>query len=232
MLNLVDRLSNPGDPEFVNWTQDLRANDRAAAVIQPVLPGDLAALSDFFAGLSAQTRYLRFFGPVTPNPALLHLLSGAAANVDAVVAIQAGVIVGHAMAADRTDPEDHSGTRVTDIGVVVADAWQGRGLGSALVSALVARAQARGVTSLAMDVLHANPRVLAMITGHWPAADIGVSRDCVTVRIRLPQDQPRRPSPRPVRLAGPAAGRPRGDSIRDHDRSTRRRRDSVRRVAT
>ena len=213
----------------MNRTQAVRANDRAVAAIRPVLPGDLAALSDFFAGLSAQTRYLRFFGPVTPNPALLHLLSGAAANVNAVVAIRGGVIVGHAMAADRT--EDHSGTRMTDIGVVVADAWQGRGLGSALVSTLVAGARARGVTSLVMDVLHANPRVLAMITRRWPAADIGVSRDCVTVRVRLPQDQPRRPSPRPVRLPGPAAGHPR-DSIRDHDRSTRRRRDSVRRVAT
>ena len=151
-------------------TQAVRADDLAAAAIRPVRPADLAALRDFFAGLSAQTRYLRFFGPVTPNAALLHLLSGAAANVDAVVAIRAGVIVGHAMAVDGTDPEDRSGARVTDIGVVVADAWQGRGLGSALVRALVARAQARGVTSLGMDVLHANPRALAMIKGHWPAA--------------------------------------------------------------
>ena len=48
----------------------------ATAAIRPVCPADLAALSDFFAGLSAETRYLRFFGPVTPTPALLHLLSG------------------------------------------------------------------------------------------------------------------------------------------------------------
>ena len=212
-------------------TQAVRADDRATAAIRPVHPADLAALNDFFKGLSAQTRYLRFFGPVTPNPALLRLLSGESANVDAVVAIRAGVIVGHAMAADRTDLEDHSGTQVTDIGVVVADAWQGRGLGSALVRALVARAQARGVTSLAMDVLHANRQVLAMITGHWPAADIHVSRDCAAVRIRLSQDQPRRLSPRSARPAGPVASHSRGDSIRVHEHSTRRRRDGVRRVA-
>ena len=213
-------------------TQAGRTDDVATAAIRPVHPADLAALSDFFAGLSVQTRYLRFFGPVTPNPALLHLLSGAAANVDAVVAIQAGVIVGHAMAADCADPEDGPGARVTDIGVVVADAWQGRGLGSELVRALVAGTRARGVTSLAMDVLHANPRVLAMITGHWPSAGFDVSRECVTVRIRLPQDEPRRPAARPVRAAGPAASHPRGDSIPDHDHSTRRRRDGGRRVAT
>jgi L-amino acid N-acyltransferase YncA len=213
-------------------TQVVRAEDLATAAIRPVHPADLAALGDFFAGLSAQTRYLRFFGPVTPNAALLRLLSGRAANVDAVVAIRAGVIVGHAMAADRTDPDDGPGARVTDIGVVVADAWQGRGLGSALVRALVAGAQARSVTSLAMDVLHANPRVLAMITGHWPAADIHISRDCATVRIPLSPDEPRRPSPRRVRPAGPAADHPRGDSIRVHGHSTRRRRDGGRRVAT
>ncbi len=190
-------------------TQVIQADDRAAAAIRTVGPADLTALRDFFAGLSAQTRYLRFFGPVTPTPALLHLLSGAAAHVHAVVAVQGGVIVGHAMAADGIEPR---GSSVTDIGVVVADAWQGRGLGSALVRTLVAGAQARGVTFVVMDVLHANPQVLAMITGHWPAAGLDVSRDCVTARIRL---------------AGPAAGPLRGDTIRDHDHSTRRRRDGA-----
>ena len=106
------------------------------------------------------------------------------------------------MAADRAEPR---GSSVTDIGVVVADAWRGRGLGSALVRALVTGAQTRGVTSLAMDVLHANRRVLAMITGHWPAADIGVSRDCAAVRIGLPRYQPPQ-----ARLVGPVAGHRRG----------------------
>jgi ribosomal protein S18 acetylase RimI-like enzyme len=211
----------------MNRTQAVRPDHRAIAAIRPTRPADQAALSDFFAGLSADTRYLRFFGPVTPAPALLRRLSGGAAHVNAVVAIRGGVIVGHAMAADRTEPKDPEGARMTDIGVVVADAWQGRGLGSALVRALVAGAQARGVTWMAMDVLHANPRVLAMIKGHWPAAELEVSREFVSARIRFPQDQPRRPVARPVRPAGLAAGHPRGDSIRDHDHSTRRRRDGA-----
>ena len=128
---------------------DLSAPDRpwpggrAATAIRPAHRADLAALRDFFAGLSAHTRYLRFFGPVTPSSALLQELCGLADTIDAVIAVRGGVIVGHAMAADRTDPR---GTRVTDIGVVVADAWQGRGLGSALMRALVTRAQARGAT--------------------------------------------------------------------------------------
>jgi L-amino acid N-acyltransferase YncA len=115
----------------IGWTAR-----RLAAAIRTAYPEDLAALGDFFAGLSAQTRYLRFFGPVTPSPALLRQLCGLAGTIDAVVAVRGGVIVGHAMAADRTDPR---GAQVTDIGVVVADAWQGRSLGSALTRALVTR---------------------------------------------------------------------------------------------
>ena len=57
-----------------------------------------------------------------------------------MVATRDGVIIGHAMAADRAGPR---GARMTDIGVVVADAWQRQGVGSALMRALIAGAQAR-----------------------------------------------------------------------------------------
>jgi GNAT superfamily N-acetyltransferase len=168
----------------VRRTQIGWADGRAAAAIRSAGPADLAALSDFFGALSARTRYLRFFGPVTPGAALLRSLAGCADTIDAVVAVRGGVIIGHAMAADRTDPR---GTRVTDIGVVVADAWQGRGLGAALMRAVITGAQARGVALLEMDVLGHNRQVLEMITGHWPAARIERSPDCVSIRIRLSQ---------------------------------------------
>jgi ribosomal protein S18 acetylase RimI-like enzyme len=196
----------------MNRTQASRASGCPAA-IRPAYPTDLPALSDFFAGLSTRTRYLRFFGPVTPSPALLGLLSGGADRVDAVVATSGGVIIGHAMAADRAGPQnpeeprdpeeplDPQGVRITDIGVVVADAWQGRGVGSALMRALITGAQARGVTSVAMDVLPDNYRVLAMIAAHWPAARTDHSPDCVTIDIRLPRHQQQRPRARPGRRA-------------------------------
>ena len=178
-------------------TQVRQAEGRAAAVIRPTRPADLPALTDFFEGLSAQTRYLRFFGPVRPTPALLELLSGQAADVHAVVAVAGGVIVGHAMASDRSEPEDHQ-ARTTDIGMVVADGWQGRGVGAALMRALVGQAQARGVTTLAMDVLHVNRQVLAMILGHWPGADVGHCQDSLGISIRLPRHQPERPPAPPA----------------------------------
>jgi ribosomal protein S18 acetylase RimI-like enzyme len=200
----------------MNRTQDRRTGGRAIAAIRQACPADQAALSDFFAGLSAWSRYLRFFGPVTPGPELLRLLIGDASHTDAVVAVRRGVIIGHAMAADQADPDNPRGARMTDIGVVVADAWQGRGIGSALVRALVTGAQARGVTSVVMDVLPGNRQVLAMIKGHWPAADICRSRDSVTIRIQLPQhrqQEQQEPRERPAAWRW-AASRPIPDVIR------------------
>ena len=164
------------------------AYGRAAVAIRQVHPEqDLPALSDFFAGLSTHSRYLRFFGPVTPGAALLRTLAGCADNVDALVAVRGGAIVGHAMAVDRLEPKNPRGTRVTDIGVVVDDAWQGRGVGAALMRAIVTGAQARGVAVLEMDVLDGNRQVLAMVTGHWPAARVERTPDGLAIRVRLPQ---------------------------------------------
>jgi GNAT superfamily N-acetyltransferase len=164
---------------------------RAGVAIRQVRPeADLPALGDFFAGLSTHTRYLRFFGPVMPGAALLRTLAGCADNIDALVAVRGGLIVGHAMAVDRTepcDPRKPRGSLATDIGVVVDDVWQGRGVGAALMRALLTGAQARGVTTLEMDVLDGNRRVLAMITGHWPAACVDHTADGLAIRIRLPQ---------------------------------------------
>jgi ribosomal protein S18 acetylase RimI-like enzyme len=168
----------------------------------------MAALGDFFAALSTQARYLRFLAPVTPAPTLLRVLSGGRASVDVIVAVRYDVIIGHAMAADQpaTDGprrprtvQDPPAPTVTDIGVVVADAWQGRGVGSALVRALVTRAQARGVTSMTMDVLHTNHRVLSMIKRRWPAAGIARFGESAAIHVRLP---------RPEQLSSPSPGTP------------------------
>jgi GNAT superfamily N-acetyltransferase len=165
-----------------------------ATAIRPVSPADEAVLREFFAALSVESRYLRFFAPVTPSCGLLDLMAGKPAHVDAIVAVADGVIVGHAMAADRPAPGD-PGTpgdpggpgepRATDVGVVVADAWQRRGVGATLMRALIDRAQARGVTALAMDVLPGNRRVLAMVLAHWPQAAVGRAPDSVDIRIPL-----------------------------------------------
>jgi GNAT superfamily N-acetyltransferase len=205
----------------MNRTQVGQAPARQAAVIRPPDTADLAALGGFFAGLSMRSRVQRFFAPVRLSPAMIRLACGLGADgpaggaghpgqdrrpshssgTDALVATLGGVIIGHGMAVDR--PADRPAPlegRVTEIGVVVADAWQGQGVGSALVGGLISRAQARGVTSLIMDVLPDNRQMLAMIAAHWPAARTSRRADCVTIQVALVPEQ------RAVRP--PAAARP------------------------
>ena len=168
--------------------------------IRPPDPADLAALTSFLAGLSTRTRVQRCFAPVRPTPALVRSAcgqAGPAGRADVLLATHDGAIIGHAMAADRAA----AGESLTEIGVVVADAWQGQGVGSALVGALVGRAQARGVTSLRMDVLPDNRQVLGMIAGHWAAARSRREADCVTIQVGLPPAPPGRVTPARVPLA-------------------------------
>ncbi|HEY7143289.1 MAG TPA: GNAT family N-acetyltransferase [Streptosporangiaceae bacterium] len=159
----------------------------------PADPGDLAALREFFAGLSVRTRYRRFFAAVTPTAAMLRYLSGGAGadgaarcGVHALVARCGGTIVGHAIAVDGAGD---GGFPTTEIGVVVADAWQGHGVGAALTRSLISAAQARGVNSVTMEVQHGNRRVLAMIASHWPGARTGHGPDCATVRVQLERSE-------------------------------------------
>jgi GNAT superfamily N-acetyltransferase len=176
-------------------TQGGWARHRAATQIRRAGAADPAPLAEFFAGLSIRTRYLRFFAPLTPTSAMLrYLCGGGPGHADALIAVRDGVIVGHAMAADRPGRQ---GEPTADIGVVVADACQGEGVGSALVRALISRAQARGVAVITMDVLPGNSQVFTMITSHWPRARTERTGDGIAVAVRLPRHrQPRAASGR------------------------------------
>jgi GNAT superfamily N-acetyltransferase len=165
----------------------------AGVAIRRADSGDREAIKAFVAGLSPQTRYLRFFtGAPAASTAALRRMAGDGENIDALVATEAGAIIGHAMAADTTGP---AGARVAEIGVAVTDTRQGQGVGKALTRELAARARARGATALAMDVLAENRRVLAMIAGRWPAAHYAHSSTYVTVYAGLARPDAGAPEP-------------------------------------
>ncbi len=83
--------------------------------------------------------------------------------------------------------------------MVVTDARQGRGIGSALLRTLAARAQARGITTVTMEVLAENRQVLGMIARYWPAARQQLSGPYVTVHAHLPKPERRLSPPREER---------------------------------
>jgi predicted N-acetyltransferase YhbS len=150
--------------------------------IRPARPDDEERIRRFLAGLSLHTRTLRFFTGVSkPAAGLVRVLLSVDERRDALVATtECGEIVGHAMSfkGDCADVE---------IAVVVADEWQGRGLGPRLVDTLLLRASVRGARTVGMDVLGENRRVLRLIRRLWPDATMTVASGSVEVTAMIDQ---------------------------------------------
>ncbi|MFI6604071.1 GNAT family N-acetyltransferase [Nonomuraea sp. NPDC050536] len=147
--------------------------------IRPARSDDEEGVRCFLSGLSLHTQTLRFFsGLGRPAAGLVRALIAVDECRDALVMTLNGEIIGHAMSyrGDETDVE---------IAVVVTDRWQGRGLGPRLIDTLLLRAAVRGATTVGMDVLGENRRVLRLIRRVWPNATMKVASGSVEVTAMI-----------------------------------------------
>jgi RimJ/RimL family protein N-acetyltransferase len=117
---------------------------------------DADALLRFHHQLSAETTHLRFFAvhPELSSRELEHFSQVDHQDREAIVATVDEEIVGVARF-DRL-----GGGRDAEAAFVVADIWQGEGLGTALFGRLVARARELGVERFTAEVLPHNRRML------------------------------------------------------------------------
>jgi ribosomal protein S18 acetylase RimI-like enzyme len=132
-------------------------------------PHDADRIREFVCGLSTQTQYLRFFTTASPpSSGLLRALTGDGSSRSDILLItdESGAVIGHGMAVDAIQ----DGLRCADIGLVIADRWQGQGLGTMLLGLLTDRATGRGAVALVLEVLPTNARMLGIIDRHWPDA--------------------------------------------------------------
>ncbi len=136
----------------------------ASVRVRAIRPDDEHRLLALCGRLSPRTLYQRFFS----FRRLLPEEARAFANVDydrrmAVVAEvddgQGPQLVGVA----RYGPSDEG---PADIGLVVADAWQGLGLGSLLLEAILRAGEQRGIHEFSAEVLTDNRRALRLLTRH------------------------------------------------------------------
>jgi GNAT superfamily N-acetyltransferase len=188
----------------------LRAAEVASAAalrglaLRPVTGSEVLAIGAMWERCSLATRMARFHAPVRDIPAsyLKAVLSDPAANILAVREPAGGVV---ALASLIRSP----GSGTAELGVLVEDAWQRRGIGRRLVAYLVAAAPARGITTLTAAVLAGNAEVaglLRQVPGQFCIAGDG---EILNVRVRLgcfPEG--RRPEALPARqprLAGHAS---------------------------
>jgi RimJ/RimL family protein N-acetyltransferase len=123
-------------------------------IVRPIRASDKAALLDLFERLSARSRLRRF---LAPKPSLSRREVAYLTEIDhrrheALVAIAPdGTFVGVARYAC-----DIGETTVADVAFAVADAWQGRGVGTGLARLLVEDARANGIERLHATTLPDN----------------------------------------------------------------------------
>ncbi|GAA1263388.1 hypothetical protein GCM10009609_28120 [Pseudonocardia aurantiaca] len=111
------------------------------------------AIDAVFAGLSPHSRYLRFHSPVPrlPPPVRARLADIDGRRHAAVVARACGVPVGIARVIGSGDPGAGA-----ELAVSVIDAWQRRGVGTRLLTALTSLAERLGYPELRGAVLPEN----------------------------------------------------------------------------
>jgi GNAT superfamily N-acetyltransferase len=159
-------------------------------VIRAIAPGDRDALERFYAGLSPESRHARFHGAGPLATATCRYFCGPDhARREGFVAETVGMdgrheVIGH-LCLEPAEPG------VVELAVAVADAWQRRGVGRALVAAAIAWAEAHEVTCLKASMLSGNTAVLNLVRSSGrhvslSAADGGVVEARIAVRDVLP----------------------------------------------
>lgn len=142
---------------------EVTLRDGSQAWIRPIEPGDKWRLREGLRRLSPRSRYLRFHAPVArfSDAQLAYLTEIDYEDHMAWVALDPGAPDEPGMGVARyvrLPGEEH----VAEAAVTVADAYQGRGLGSVLFEILARSAITRGVRVLRSYVLASNEGMLAI----------------------------------------------------------------------
>ena len=176
-----------------------RLPDGRRVLLRPVLPQDAPLFDAFVRGLAPHSRRLRFHGPVRalPDEALARLV-----RVDhrTHLALLASVFDGEvetavAEARGAVDAA-HGLPGEVEFALAVADAWQGRGIGRRMLTALRQAAGAAGHARLVGDVLADNVAMLALARSVG-ARVLRVPGAGPVLRVVLDADAPGTPPPYP-----------------------------------
>jgi acetyltransferase len=159
--------------------------------IRPIEPHDLAALTRFYAGLSADSRESRFHGaaPTIPDGTARFFCGPDHEHREGIVAESfdpdgTPAIIGHVC----IEPID---ARSAEVAIAVADAWQHHGVGRAMLGLAVDWARTHDLIQLVAALRCGNSAMFALLrtlgqpTTYGPVAD-GIVDAVVDVRSVRP----------------------------------------------
>ncbi|GAA1981849.1 GNAT family N-acetyltransferase [Kitasatospora viridis] len=164
-------VSGPASPEPLgypqHWEADILLRDGGTARIRPIVPADAELLVEFYAQVSDQSKYFRFFAPY---PRLSDKDVQRFTHHDFVDRVGLAIVVRDRIIAtvryDRIDQDGRPSPDGTDaeVAFLVQDAHQGRGVASALLEHIAAVAQERGIRRFVAEVLPENRKMTKVFT--------------------------------------------------------------------
>ena len=160
--------------------------DGGHLVIRPVRPDDKERMAEAFSRMSPRTRYRRFFAPINAlsEPFLSELTEVDYVDRFAWVALACegdhAALVGVARYARLADPA------AAECALVVVDEYQGRGIGSLLLDALILEAIEAGISRFEGEVLADNGAMRGVLRENGAHFSVGGERGASHFAFDLP----------------------------------------------
>jgi len=134
-----------------HWEADVLLRDGRTAHIRPIRADDAELLVEFYARVSPESKYYRFFAPMPElSPQDVHRFT----HVDNVERVAFVMLVGNQIIAvgryDTVEPGE------AEVAFLVEDAHQGRGIGQLLLEHLAQAGRERGIERFIAEVLPDN----------------------------------------------------------------------------
>jgi acetyltransferase len=152
--------------------EELTLDDGRSVIIRPVRPLDAGPTRSFIEyGLSSASRRRRFHGAIRSLPPAKLAAMTAVDQIDhvALVAVMAASVESNAtpfgttvIVAEARYVIEAPGDQA-EVALAVADAWQGVGLGAAMLSLLCRQGRLSGLLGLRADVMADNVAMLALL---------------------------------------------------------------------
>ncbi len=159
--------------------------DGSRVTVRPISPQDAEPLRAGFERLSEESRYRRFLSPLNElsGPVLRYFTEVDHHDHEALIAMAAdGTLVGVARSVrSQSDPQ------VAEVALTVADDWQGRGLGTALLGLLADRARAEGIRRFTALLLATNSAMLDLFEDLGPIRIMERGSGTTELEITLPR---------------------------------------------
>ena len=168
-----------GDENMPGWVDPIRDG---VIWIRLAVPEDADLVAAMHERCSERTRYLRYVSTADWREVQLRRLAGGHAGTTIVAVDEHGQIVGLA----NVFPERPGDKQTAEIAILIEDAYQGRGLGTALIRRQLEMAARLGFVDVVAEVLADNGGMLRVLERTGLAWSRTIAAGVTTLRATLP----------------------------------------------